>query len=66
MKRDDIINRLKSVYLVGDGQIRITSKSYEGNILAPEGVAYRISFTDLITSKRRTVTLWPNTVGFQG
>lgn len=66
MTRNDIIDRLKSVYLVGDGPIRITAKSYEGNILAPEGTAYRVSFTDLITSKRRTVTLWPNTVGFQG
>jgi hypothetical protein len=57
---------VKTGQLNHDATMRHLKAVYEGNILAPEGTAYRISFTDLITSKRRTVTLWPNTVGFQG
>nr|CAK6604221.1 unknown function [Klebsiella phage vB_Kpn_K82P1] len=62
LQRTEILKALSERYISPEG-VRVRVIDYTGNPLAPEKVAYRITFTSL--GQKRKVTYWPNTVGFQ-
>lgn len=62
MQRTEILKALSERYIAPEGA-RVRVMDYAGNPLAPEKVAYRITFTSL--GRKYRVTYWPNTVGFQ-
>lgn len=64
MTKEQIISELSKFTLFGEGRIIVKEIDYSNNRFAPEMVAYRIHYTE-IGGKRRKVTYYPNTVGFQ-
>lgn len=62
LQRIDILKALSERYITPES-VRVRVVDYTGNPLAPEKVAYRITFTSL--GQKHKVTYWPNTVGFQ-
>lgn len=63
LQRTEILKALSGNYILPE-KVRIKVIDYTGNPLAPEDIAYRITFTSL--GQRYKVTYWPKTVGFQG
>lgn len=62
LQRTEILKALSERYIAPE-RVRVRVMDYAGNPLAPEKVAYRITFTSL--GRKYKVTYWPNTVGFQ-
>ena len=64
LTKEQVVEQLKKYTIIGKGRIVFKVLDYSDNRLAPEKVAYRLHYTDF-TGKRRKVTYYPTTVGFQ-
>lgn len=64
MEKAEVINELRKFAIIGEGRVIFKVLNYSQNGLAPEKVAYRIHYPDC-NGERRSVTYYPNTVGFQ-
>lgn len=64
MEKADVLNELRKFAIIGEGRIVFKVLDYSNNWRAPEKVAYRIHYSDIL-GKRQKVTYYPNTVGFQ-
>ena len=46
--------------------MRVTAIDCTDNPLAPETYYYKVSYINTLTGKRNKISLFPNTVGYQG
>jgi len=65
LTKEQVLDAAKELFMVDDNR-RIYFKvvDYSDNPVAPEKVAYRLYFWDIL-GKRNKFTYYPNTVGFQ-
>lgn len=64
--RSELISKLKQCRIVDDTKrIIIKELDYSNNPISPVNTAYRISYTDILGKKCKTV-YFGETVGFQG
>lgn len=63
LTREEVIEALKGI-VINPENVRVSTKDYSDNPLAPEKIAYKITGKSL-GSKFRYM-YYPNTVGFQG
>lgn len=64
LTKEQVVAELAKRDILGDGRVVFKVIDYSDNRLAPEKTAYQVHYTDY-TGKRRKVTYYPNTVGFQ-
>ena len=62
LTKAEVIARLEQTVICPE-RVRVTVVSYESNPMAPEPLAYKVTYSQFGT--RYSTTLWPNTVGFQ-
>lgn len=64
MTRNELIEKLSKVTLIGEGRIVIKEVCYKGNSLAPESKAWSVCYPD-VDGSRRKATYWNEAFGFQ-
>lgn len=64
MKRDELIEKLKKVAIIGKGRIIIKEIDYTGNPLAPQATAWGVCYTD-VSGQRRKAVYYGEVFGFQ-
>ena len=65
LDKNDVLQAAKLVFLVDDTRrTYLKVVDYSNNPIAPEKVAYKFYFYNLMGQREKTM-YWPNTVGFQ-
>ena len=55
MTRNELIEKLQKVEIIGEGRIVIKEIDYSGNILAPQKQAWSICYSDALGNRRKAV-----------
>lgn len=64
MNRNELIEKLQKVTIIGNGRIIIKEIDYTGNMLAPQAKAWSVCYTDF-SGVRRKAVYHGETFGFQ-